>query len=282
MVAPMKRWGLMVMLAIGCESTPDQRPSGTDGGSSSSSGEASTGALQCGALYGRPNDNTGLSAEQCGPACPCQGGWLAPEYTEADIAALEALVLAEPFAPLTDDPYAAPEEHPLDATSVCAVLVDGDTYTLQTFADDAAAEAAGGKVTHDGACGLCSPLQDLAVYMRNPDLTQPVRACGVQGLSQGDEVQRECLRELGFTEPCAQIWSYNTTHTRTVCLETCVELLSAPYHSPDGSLNACLQCDEDLSGPVFKAVSGRTRRNTGLASALCRPCEEVRQVVHRY
>ncbi len=55
-----------------------------------------------------------------------------------------------------------------------------------------------------------------------------------------------------------------------------------PYQLPDGALNPCLQCDEDRSGPVFKAVAGRTRRNTGIASALCRPCDEVSPLVHRY
>jgi hypothetical protein len=37
-----------------------------------------------------------------------------------------------------------------------------------------------------------------------------------------------------------------------------------------------------MSGPVFKAVAGRTRRNTGIASALCRPCSEVRPLLHDY
>jgi len=32
---------------------------------------------------------------------------------------------------------------------------------------------------------------------------------------------------------------------------------------PDGSLNDCLQCDEDKSGPNFKWFSGRTRYNFG-------------------
>lgn len=246
------------------------------------SADASTGATQCSRLYGRPNENSGLGPDQCGPTCACEGDWVAPEYTSEDIAALRALELTTPFEDLLADPYETPEDFPLDDDSVCGVLVDRDTYSLQTFDDDAAAEAAGAKVTHDGACGLCSPLQDLAAYMDNGDLTEPVRACGVRGLSEGDDAQLECLLELGFTKPCAQIWGYNTTHTRTVCLQVCLDLLDAPYHEDDGSLNACLQCDEDLSGPVFKAVAGRTRRNTGLASALCRPCEEVRQVVHRY
>jgi len=55
-----------------------------------------------------------------------------------------------------------------------------------------------------------------------------------------------------------------------------------PYHLPDGRLNDCLLCDEVQSGPVFKAVAGRTRRNSGLPNALCRPCSEVRPLVHAY
>lgn len=299
----MRSVAILLALLVGCSSSTPEPPqssdastgtgspavasssssaAGSSGTSTSSADSSSSGTAECTALYGRPNENTGLSADQCGPACPCLDGWQAPEYTDADIDALEALQPSTIFEPLGADPYATPEDFPLDEASVCAVVVSGDDYTLETFPDDAAAEAAGAQVTHDGACGLCSPLQDLAVYMRQGDLTEPVRACGLMGLSGGEEAQLQCLRELGFTEPCAQIWGYNTTHTRTMCLQTCLDLLDAPYHEPDGSLNACLQCDEDLSGPVFKAVAGRTRRNTGLASALCRPCDQVRRVVHRY
>jgi hypothetical protein len=91
-----------------------------------------------------------------------------------------------------------------------------------------------------------------------------------------------CLRALGFTEPCAQIWYFNTLHTRDRCLLECLGALGQPYHHADGSLNACLVCDEVESGPVFKAVAGRTRRNTGVASAMCRPCDEVLPLVHVY
>ncbi len=302
-----RAWILALTVIAGCGTSDAEAPAGTSGsvdGSSSSSAtastdsvqtastssgssgstgaDASTGAAECTTLYGRPNENTGLDSDQCSPACPCLDGWEAPDYTEADITALEALELITPFDGLDSDPYETPDAFPLDESSVCGVLVDGSTYALQTFDDDAAAEAAGATVTHDGACGRCSPLRDLAAYMRNGDLTQPVRECGLIGISEGEDAQLACLRDLGFSEPCAQIWGYNTTHTRTVCLQVCLDLLDAPYHEEDGSLNACLQCDEDMSGPVFKAVAGRTRRNTGLASALCRPCDEVRRVVHRY
>jgi hypothetical protein len=227
---------------------------------------------------------TGLSDDQCGPACGCGDAekvGLIP--TDAQIDALLTLTLSNPPAPLTDDPYANPDaalSAPTDG--VCAVTIDGTSYAFGSFADEATARAAGAVVTHGGACGLCSPLQDLAVYMRYPDLTEPVRACGLRTFQEGDAAGLDCIRGLGFTEPCAQIWFFNTRHTREVCLGECLRLLSAPYHRSDGSLNACILCDEVKSGDVFKAVAGRTRRNTGLPSALCRPCEEVRALSHDY
>ena len=68
----------------------------------------------------------------------------------------------------------------------------------------------------------------------------------------------------------------------TAEVDTCIDALDEPYHLPDGTLNPCLTCDEQMSGPVFKAIAGRTRRKTGLASALCRPCDQVQQIVHVY
>jgi len=240
----------------------------------------------CTVLFGVPNEKTGLTALQCQPRCACGGSTFEPPvYTEAQIAALEARVLANPFATLDTDPYADPAAHVPVEGATCGVLPEpsiSDGYRLATYASREEAVTEGAVPSHEGACGLCSPLVDLAVYMRHPDLTEPVRACGLKGLSEGEEAQMQCLRELGFDEPCARIWYYNTKATQKACGGVCLAALNQPYHVPDGSLNACLQCDEEKSGPVFKAVAGRNRRNTGLPSSMCRPCAEVQPFVHRY
>jgi hypothetical protein len=113
--------------------------------------------------------------------------------------------------------------------------------------------------------------------MANDDLTAPVRNCGF-----GPSTDVACLQQLGFDLPCAQAWKYDTDHTRSVCLDICAPVLYAAYNDPDGALNPCIQCDEDRSGPVFKAVAGRTRRNSGIPNAICRPCAEVEPLVHAY
>lgn len=236
-------------------------------------------------LFGTPNEKTGLSSEQCRPMCTnCSDGTFeSPTFDEARLDALRAWTLVDAPALLASDPYET-EPPVVSPSSVCAVVVEdaeARTYNVRTFESREAAENEGAIVTHYGVCGLCSSLEDLAVYAGTPDLTDPVRACGLRASSSHASL-RACLEELGFTSPCADIWAYNTTHTRNACLSVCVRLLSAPYHNADGSLNACLQCDEDMSGDVFKAVAGRTRRNTGVASSMCRPCSEVHRIGHVY
>jgi len=237
-------------------------------------------------LFGTPTDNTGLGPEQCQSSCACAGGpWTPPSYDEAFVAAIESLELLDPPGLLDDDPYAVDPEAEPEAGSVCALVFEADNpaaYRLETFGDELSAVEAGAWITHQGACGQCSSLANLAVYIRRPDLTEPVRACGLDGIVDGEQANIECLMELGFDEPCAQIWYYNTAHTREVCFDICIAELDNPNHLPDGSLNPCIQCDEDESGAVFKTYSGRTRRNSGLPSALCRPCDSVYRVVHDY
>lgn len=254
---------LFSLLLLGCPSPTDPAPC---------EGER---------LFGAPTEATGLSDAQCGPSCTCDGApWTPPTYTADDLARWRALTLTSPPPIPTEDPYAAAPPDPPAPDAVCAVHREGSSYRLADYPSTTLAREAGASPTHFGRCGLCSTLHDLAVYAQTPDLTEPVRACGLTWIAGPAEDHVACLTDLGFTEPCAWIWYYNTRNTRRACAAPCFASLDAPYHEPDGRLNACLQCDEDHSGAVFQAIAGRTRRNTGLASNMCRPCSEVRWLEH--
>lgn len=200
-----------------------------------------------------------------------------PTYDEHDIHALRSWRLLNPAEPLSGDPFSeSPIEQEETTEAYCAAIpVDPSpqvrTYRLDTFPTERAAHAAGGQITHRGRCGACSSFEDLAAYIEHRDLNRAGRLCGLQGIF-APRTQVDCLRGLGFTEPCAQIWSFNIDNTRSECMGTCTKTLPTKHKLPDGSLNPCLACDEENSGPTFKAVAGRTRRRSGLSSAIARPC----------
>jgi len=292
------RWAVLVGFVAGCGADDEVAGAPMDAAPASPDTSASApdaapprpdaSAAACTVLFGVPNARTGLTDTQCGPSCACEGlDFTPPTYDAAFIESLRASTLATPFEDLPTDPYAAGADGlaPAPPEAVCGVHADASApgvYRLATYADLPALTEDGATLTHFGACGVCSTLTDLAVYMAYPDLTEPVRACGLLGLNDGDAANYDCLLELGFTPPCARVWFYNTRHTRQVCLAECLMALNSPYHLPDGTLNPCLVCDEVKSGPVFKAVAGRTRRNSGLPNAMCRPCAEANPVVHAY
>ena len=143
----------------------------------------------------------------------CASAPAPPPAQAADPGLLSALRATVPLNPIGvgEDPYAtwagrAPPVPP--ASSVCAVRFETDRthYRLATFGSAAEAGELGYRVTHTGTCGACSTLQDLAVYLERPDLTAPVRRCGMQSGTL------ECLEALGFTHACAQI---GTSTSRT-------------------------------------------------------------------
>jgi hypothetical protein len=185
------------------------------------------------------------------------------------------------------DPYAkSPLNHEgSDAETVCALRFRDDRshYELRTFADPASAERAQFRVTHFGRCGICSTLDDLRVYLLRPDLITPVSRCTIRTFVS-DRWALDCLEALGFSPACAESWLYNGRNTRRVCFATCLKawLLGSPNNLPDGRLNPCLACDVEKSGPVFKRVAGRTRRNSGLSSRIERPTPEIRELDHDY
>ena len=212
---------------------------------------------------------------------------------------IDRLPLSEPYPGFeTGSPYPSngtDRSLPVDAWwkgkdrtgTVCAIHVMEDGYRLQTYGFPDTAVEDGAIITHRHHCGTCSSLQDLAVYVANPDLTTPTRKCARK--SDLTEIAN-CMEQLGFTRPCAETWAYNAANTRSRCKKTCVRtygplrlaigLYTADNNQADGSLNDCLACDETLSGPGFQFTAGRTRRGSGLPSAIQRGVNELYSVDH--
>lgn len=240
----------------------------------------------CMYLFGNPTEKTGLTTEQCKPFFNCEGvAFTAPFYSQEDIEWMESRVYLNPPDEMMSNPYDNPESFPNQPEKFCGIKFKTDQkleYSLYTYDSMEALTQDGAQVTHSGACGHCSSLQSLAVYIKEGDLAGPVRSCTSKGIIESEEKTMNCLMDIGFDRLCAKVWYYNTKNTTSACILKCIDDFTSVYHEPDGSLNDCIQCDEDESGPVFKATSGRTRRNSGLPTALCRPCTSVSRIKHYY
>ena len=201
--------------------------------------------------------------------------------------------LTTPPEPYTSNPYNDTSEdyqervkkYLKNMPGVCAIRYSDSSkmdYKLQDFETKAQAEAQGFTVTHFGRCGACSSLQDLSVYLSN-DLTHKIRKCALKSV-WSIKAARRCIARVGFTPKCADIWLFNSVFTRQKCFYVCIwsYIRGEPNNRPDGTLNKCLQCDEDLSGPVFKYESGRSRRNSGIKSEINRPGEQLRTLDQCY
>lgn len=199
--------------------------------------------------------------------------------------------VVDPYGQDTEDRvrhWQSASEH---ENQVCALRfssADNIDYQLRDFESPEAAASSGFTVTHHDRCGSCSTLRDLAAYLATPDLTTPARHCARRfGLAR----KKRCFEEeLGFTSNCSESWAYNARHTKKACRGTCIAdygLLNLLFHrypgenvNEDGLLRPCLQCDEEQSGPGFKYSAGRTRRNSGIESAIPRPESEIYPVDH--
>jgi len=198
--------------------------------------------------------------------------------------------IPEYVAPVEENPYDNPDYPPDYPGGVCGMKwsdnIDPSSgnkkYWLKNFESETECDDAGFKVTHAGHCGSCSGLQDLGVYLRQ-NLTDPTRHCGFLGIIS-HSLMRNCLQRIGFSSNCIPIWEHNILNTRKQCFDVCFlsYITGEDNNKPDGSLNDCLQCDEDKSGPNFQFFSGRTRRNSGIPSAIMRPPDEFYDMEHCY
>lgn len=231
-------------------------------------------------MFGIPVSNTGLANSWCNTNC-IDSTISSKRFSSREIVLMKSYSNTKLIGEVLENPYK--QKLSINSNGVCAVVIENTKakqYHLETFNSKEEAQNAGAIVTHVDACGACSTLKDLTVYAEKLDLGADVRKCAIQNLTKPFDSLLVCIESIGFTKPCAQIWAYNVKNTQAKCFAVCIG--NNTYNKKNGKLSKCLQCDEKKSGPVFKAVAGRTRRNTGIANAICRFCDEVEVVTHNY
>ncbi len=90
---------------------------------------------------------------------------------------------------------------------------------LRTVPSLANATAEGQYITHTGACGTCSSLQDLALMIEYDELSYKAQQCFFFSTAvKYVDKAITCYEEIGFTRSCAQTLSY---HQRRIVERDC-------------------------------------------------------------
>ena len=81
---------------------------------------------------------------------------------------------------------------------------------LRTVPSLVNATAEGQYITHTGACGTCSSLEDLALMIEYPDIPYKAQQCFFRSTAvKYVDTAVTCYEEIGFTKSCATTLAYH-------------------------------------------------------------------------
>jgi len=165
-------------------------------------------------LFGSCGDCHCIVAEN--KTCPTGDDVPRTNFSQETVDQWKALKLMNPMT-LDCNPYQnrtcatqPPQEYlELWEDAVCGIKYNTDTldpdtqcpteYETVSYPSLAALQNdTGAELTHYGSCGVCSSLQDLAVYVESPDLTAKGQECGVIGLADLNAAIK-CFEDAGYT-----------------------------------------------------------------------------------
>jgi hypothetical protein len=195
-------------------------------------------------------------AESSYPQC------VRPETTETSVCAIE-------YTTLADSPESCPDRR----------------YALATYPSQQEAEAAGAIVTHGGACGVCSNLQDLAMRNKFSDTfeSSTVQCSASYAINRDFERLVGCFEDadnFGFSTACARLWAHYSATNTQLCAQACFNTQQLNGDPPECALLECLQCSNSTFQADFNVIGGRTWVKSGITERIARPCADFWRINH--
>jgi hypothetical protein len=135
-------------------------------------------------------------------------------------------------------------------------------------------------ITHTGACGVCSSLQDLAAFLDYSRLVTASSTCFLDWVSSGKgsiSPAVECYMDMGFSENCAEtLILYQKEIDARDCGTNCAAFaLDGDQGQPScEDTSGCASCGSQVRAR-FALVAGRTFANSGYPSGTAVSCGAI-------
>jgi len=243
------------------------------------------------------NGNVLSKIPSCEGGCYCLGGEgdcpPKPTLTDSMLPMYRALTHANPMVVSCDPFQASICVSTLEEGEACVVELiapnstsgsscpTGYSYQLTTVPSLENATADDQYITHTGACGACSSLQDLALMIEYPNLPYQAQRCFFRSSAMKyiETAAIPCYEEIGFTTACSAALSY---HQKSIIDRECgFECSAWGYDGDLGQLSCsdksgCLSCADNLGITArLELVAGRTFANSGYPSQKAQQCSDV-------
>jgi len=162
---------------------------------------------------------------------------------------------------------------------------DGRKYEIETFTDEAEADAAGAAIVHKGACGVCSSAQDFGARIKTYGIleTETIKCATSYVFTSDFGTLTACFEALGFTNACATLWAHLAATNSKTCSVDClpgasgVTELNGP--APTCAPAKCLQCQEAFRG-AFDSLSGMQFNSAGITERIAQTCDSFYPIEH--
>jgi len=164
-----------------------------------------------------------------------------------------------------------------------ATCPSGYSYRLRTVPSLDDAIASGQYITHTGACGACSSLEDLAIMIEYPSIPYKAQQCFFRSTAlKYIDTAITCYQEVGFTESCSAALAY---HQRSIVSKNCGYQCAAWGYDGDlgqpscNDVSGCGACVDGLGITArLELVAGRTFANSGYPSQKAKQCADITPV----
>ena len=144
------------------------------------------------------------------------------------------LELLNPAPLLSADPFDEAPRNDDDAPAYCAAPSPSTRAQQHAPTGSKHSQRSGRHARAGGGSDASRPLRGLLLvsgprHLHRAKKPQPRRAPVRHARDVRGQTKLDSLKDLGFTDACAQIWSFNIENTRAKCMGTCVATLPTKH-----------------------------------------------------
>jgi len=176
--------------------------------------------------------------------------------------------------------------------TVCAYVYDAESttcegrkYRIQNFPSTEDAMMSNAAILHEGACGVCSSAQDFGARIKTYGTleTDSIKCATTYTFSRDFPKLISCYEDLGFSEPCSELWAHFAATNGVKCALDCFPdatgVTKLNEDPPGCEPSKCLACQTEFRAD-FDRIAGIEFPKAGITERIAAKCTDFYRAIH--